>query len=280
MVDPYTVSNLVRPFVIDPQLGATAGAISVGNARNLLTRWQRLEYTCQVGVDRAAGEVLNSIMVVPGAAGAWRKSAVLAVGGYSTDTLAEDADLCLTLQHAGYRVAQVDEALCYTEAPENFKDLMKQRKRWLLGQFQCLWKHRGMMLNPKHGWLGMFYLPITLFGIAVPILTQPFLWLTMTLATYNHGFSPLLPPFMIFAAVQAIIAVVAIALMKRGPATLIGMGFDLVAYPPIRAYLLYRTTYSVLSGRLMGWNKLARTGNVTAPESALVHEVEMVYANN
>ena len=117
---PETVSLLVRHFS-DPQVGAVAGNIQVGNRNNLWTRLQALEYTISQNFDRRAFAWLNAIGVVPGCVGAWRRSAIEAAGGYTRDTLAEDADLTWRVRKAGWKLV--------TEAPERRSELMKQRYR-------------------------------------------------------------------------------------------------------------------------------------------------------
>jgi len=265
IVTPDTVPNLIRPFVGDPRLAAVAGVVKVGNQRNLVTRWQALEYLMQIGVDRAASDALGAIMVVPGACAAWRRTAVLRAGGYSPNTLAEDADLCLTLQREGYRVTQADDAYAYTEAPETVRALLKQRLRWTFGNYQALWKHRGMMFRPRYGWLGMFLMPLATFSIVVPLVCLPFVYLITFFAVRAQGFGVLLPWALLFGGIQLVVAAVGVALMKEKPAHLLMVPVHRLVYDPMRAYLLYRSVLAVLSGRLVGWNKLARTGSVAAP---------------
>ncbi|HET9561610.1 MAG TPA: glycosyltransferase, partial [Propionibacteriaceae bacterium] len=121
LLTPETIARLVRHLDADEtgRLGAVAGVVRVGNRRrNLLTRWQALEYLTQIGVERAAQDVMGAISIVPGACAAWRKAAIQAVGGYTDVTLAEDCDLSLSLHRAGWRVTQDDEAFAFTEAPE------------------------------------------------------------------------------------------------------------------------------------------------------------------
>lgn len=153
---PDTVTRLVRHFEADAEgnLAAVAGVVKVGNQRNLLTRWQALEYVVQIGIERAAQDTLGAIMIVPGACAAWRKTAVQRAGGYTSATLAEDFDVSLQLQRLGYRIVQDDDAVCFTEAPETPSALIKQRTRWMFGSLQAIWKHRSMMLNPAAGGSG------------------------------------------------------------------------------------------------------------------------------
>ena len=72
------------------KVGAVAGNVKVGNTVNWLTRWQSIEYISSQNFDRKAFAYLNAITVVPGAIGAFRKSAIEEAGGVTSDTLAED----------------------------------------------------------------------------------------------------------------------------------------------------------------------------------------------
>ena len=73
-----------------------------------------------------------------------------ALGGYPPDTLAEDQDLTIAVQRAGWMVDFDPDARAYTEAPDTIQGLLKQRFRWSFGTLQCLWKHRPALFDPKH----------------------------------------------------------------------------------------------------------------------------------
>ena len=153
-----TVSKLVCWFV-DPKIGAVSGNAKVGNRINLLTRWQALEYITSQNLERRALAALGCITVVPGAVGAWRRDALTELGGFPLDTLAEDQDLTVAIQRAGYQVIFDPEAIGWTEAPDTLKALVNQRFRWAFGTLQCLWKHSDAVFNPRHGTLGCIALP-------------------------------------------------------------------------------------------------------------------------
>jgi cellulose synthase/poly-beta-1,6-N-acetylglucosamine synthase-like glycosyltransferase len=114
--EPQTVGALARRFG-DDKLGAIAGNAKVGNRINLVTRWQALEYITSQNMDRRAFVSLNCITVVPGAVGAWRKDLLLAVGGFNSDTLAEDQDLTLRVRRLGFKIGYEETAVAWTEAP-------------------------------------------------------------------------------------------------------------------------------------------------------------------
>jgi cellulose synthase/poly-beta-1,6-N-acetylglucosamine synthase-like glycosyltransferase/peptidoglycan/xylan/chitin deacetylase (PgdA/CDA1 family) len=261
--DPDLVGSLVRHFEADlyGTLGAVAGVVRVGNRRrNLLTRWQGLEYVSLIGVERAAHDLLGAITIVPGACAAWRRDAVRLAGGFSDATLAEDNDLTLTLHRLGWRVTQDDRALAATEAPEDVDSLLRQRQRWVFGSLQATVKHRDMLLRPRYGWLGMLILPSGTVSMLVPLVALPFVAVMSALVVAQQGPLALALYYLLFTAVQGVCAAVAVRLLREHRDQLVMVPLYRVIYEPLRAYLLYRTAYLALRGLPMGWNKLRRTG--------------------
>ncbi len=269
LLAPDAVEAMVERFD-RPDVGAVAGVVKVGNhARNVVTRWQALEYVTQIGVDRAASALLNAIMVVPGACAAWRTRAVLEVGGYSDATLAEDCDLTLMLHQYGWRVEQADGAVALTEAPETVDALLRQRVRWMYGTLQAVWRHRNMILRPRYGWLGMFVMPLSVLTILLPLVFTPFIAVVVLQMLVEQGPLPVLGYFGLFALVYGLLATVAVWLLRERPAHLLMVPLYRLIYEPLRAYLLYAALGTALRGVRLGWNKLARTANVDEPLPAV-----------
>ena len=265
VLGPDTVGNLVRHFAADPdgRLGAVAGVIKVGNRkRNLLTRWQALEYLTQIGVERSAQDLLGAIAIVPGACAAWRRRAILSVGGYSDTTLAEDCDLSLALHRAGWRITQDDEAVAFTEAPENVDALLAQRTRWTYGTLQAIYKHRDMLFRRRYGWLGWLVLPNYLLSILMPIVFLPLTTLMAVLLVQRQGWGLVALYALIFTAAHVLIATVAVVVMRESPRHLLMVPIYRLVFEPLRAYLLYTSAYMAARGVRAGWNKLDRTGTL------------------
>ncbi|HEY6797545.1 MAG TPA: polysaccharide deacetylase family protein [Kineosporiaceae bacterium] len=261
------VANLVRHFEVDPYgtLGAVAGVVRVGNRQvNVLTRWQALEYLGQIGVERAAHDLLGAVMTVPGACAAWRREAVLRAGGFSEETLAEDCDLTLALHRTGWRVTQDDAARADTEAPVDVDGLLRQRIRWTFGTLQAIAKHRDMVLRPRFGWLGMFALPWAALSIALPLVTIPFVTLVTLEALFRQGPALLGGFYLVFTAAQGLTALTAVGLLGEPLVLLSVVPLYRMVYDPLRSYLLYMSCYLAVRGVPVGWNKLARTGTVEA----------------
>src|SRR5581483_9974851 len=119
------------------------GNTKVGNRSGLLGRWQHIEYVTGCNLDRRMYEALGCIPVVPGAVGAFRREALAEVGGVSADTLAEDTDLTMAVNRAGWDVSFEAPARAGTEVPTTVRQLWRQRYRWAYGTMQAMWKHRG-----------------------------------------------------------------------------------------------------------------------------------------
>ena len=181
-VHPDAISRLAEHFT-NPKVGAVAGKIVVGNRVNLLTKMQALEYVTAQNFDRLAFDHINGILVVPGAIGAWRVSAVREAGLFCQDTLTEDADLTVSVNRAGYQVIYEDRAVAYTEAPRTIRALLGQRLRWSLGMFQSAWKHKRAIFEDRR--IGLVAIPdMLIFGYLFPLLA-PIADLFAILAAYG-----------------------------------------------------------------------------------------------
>jgi len=276
------IARLVRWFA-DERIGAVAGNAKVGNRVNLVTRWQAIEYVTAQNVERRALARFDAITVVPGAVGAWRRAALDAVGGYPEDTLAEDQDLTIAIQRRGWKVAYDEQAVAWTEAPESFKALSKQRFRWSFGTLQCLWKHRAVLRAGKPGGLAFIGMPQAwLFQIAFAVVS-PMIDLALAvsiggtvLRVYEHGWAQTQTDVLrmgiywaAFVAIDLACGLVAYRLDVRGekfrPLLLLAQRF---VYRQMMYSVVIRAVSAALHGMAQGWGKLERTGRVSAPGSA------------
>jgi len=159
------------PHFRDPRVGAVAGNVKVVNRRNLWTLLQALEYIEGLNMARRAQGFVRAVNIVPGPIGVFRRDALARVGGYDSDTYAEDADLTLKLLTDGWHIVYEDRAIAYTEAPEQLLDLLKQRYRWTRGILQALKKHSSALLSPRKRFATWASLQSMLFeAIAWPLM--------------------------------------------------------------------------------------------------------------
>ena len=144
---PKTLIRAIEHFG-DPSVGAVAGNVKVENRGKIITKLQALEYIEGLNMPRRAQGFVAAVNIVPGPVGMFRREALEEVGGYDTDTFAEDADLTLKMISAGWRVVYEDGAIAWSEAPERWIDLCQQRYRWTRGILQAIRKRKGLFLRP------------------------------------------------------------------------------------------------------------------------------------
>ncbi|MGH8047082.1 MAG: glycosyltransferase [Chthoniobacterales bacterium] len=264
-IEPDAFLPLVQPFA-DPGVGAVSGHARVGNRRTFLARCQDLEYICGFNLDRRAYALWNAITVAPGAISAFRRDAILAAGGFSRDTLAEDTDLTLAVHQAGFRVAYAPSAVAWTEAPETVSTLAKQRFRWAFGTLQSIWKHRRLLGSSRHPGLGWFSLPsIWLFQLGLVAVAPLIDGLCLYALFIGRGMD-IFPYFAAFLAAELVLAAGACAMEGeplRAAWRIVPMRF---VYRPLLSYVVWKAVLRAIRGAWVGWGKLDRTASV--PEVA------------
>jgi cellulose synthase/poly-beta-1,6-N-acetylglucosamine synthase-like glycosyltransferase/spore germination protein YaaH/peptidoglycan/xylan/chitin deacetylase (PgdA/CDA1 family) len=274
-----TIEKLIRHFT-DPLCGAVAGNVKVGNRINPLTYWQSIEYVTSQNLDRRAYATINSVTVVPGAVGAWRKEAILQAGGYTNDTMAEDMDLTWRIRRIGWNIQTESYAIGYTEAPDSMKALFGQRFRWAFGTLQSLWKHRRAL--GRYGWFGTVMLPsLWLFQVAFqvlsPLVDLQILWalggaVHAGMRRLNGDWQPLpgalsslyLIGFMyaFFFVVELVGSFVAYKLDREDPKVLVWLFWQRFLYRQLMYAVILKSIKTAISGIRTGWGKLERKGTV------------------
>ncbi|NJC24485.1 cellulose synthase/poly-beta-1,6-N-acetylglucosamine synthase-like glycosyltransferase [Arthrobacter pigmenti] len=199
LLDPDSLLVVSKPFTDDPErVIATGGVVRVANGcevvggrvvnvkmpRNYFARIQIVEYLRSFLLGRAGWSQLNSLILISGAFGMFRRDLVIEAGGLDADCIGEDFELVMRLHRRmrlakkKYRVVFIAEPVCWTEVPSTAAVLARQRRRWHRGLWEVLTKYRGMTFNPRYGSIGMVALPyywifeliapaIELFGIII-----------------------------------------------------------------------------------------------------------------
>ncbi|MHC3472739.1 polysaccharide deacetylase family protein [Streptomyces sp. 7R007] len=262
--EPATVHHLVQPFA-DRRVGAVAGNTKVGNPGRLLGTWQHLEYVMGLNLDRRMYDVLGCIPTVPGAVGAYRRTALRGVGGLSDDTLAEDTDLTMALHRAGWHVVYEERARGWTEAPGTVGQLWRQRYRWSYGTLQAMWKHRHALVERGHaGHFGRYGLAlVVLFTVLTPLLAP----LIDLFLVYGLLFQDPLRTALAWGAllgVQLLCASYALRIDGERQRALWALPLQQLFYRQLLYFVLLQSCTTALTGARLRWHKLRRTGAVTA----------------
>lgn len=215
-----------EPFMHDDgRLVAVGGTIRVANgckieggalrkigvSKHLVPRLQIVEYLRAFLTNRVANAHTNTLMLISGAFGLFRRDVLLEIGGYRHDTVGEDLELVVRIhrymreQRRDYAVKFVPDIVCWTEAPANLQGLQGQRARWQQGALETLRFHWRMIFNPRYGRIGMIGLPqmvledvigppaevigylvipaAILFGVLEPMMALAFLGVTVLFGT-------------------------------------------------------------------------------------------------
>lgn len=277
---PDTIEKFVDTTTKYKKLGAVAGKIQVGNAQSFLTRSQVIEYGLSHILIKSSQDASNMITVVPGALGMWNRKALMDAGGFSSDTLAEDADTTMRLISLGYAVKYRSDITARTEAPESFKMLYKQRTRWQLGNLQSLAKHRRGLFRRKYGTLGFLGMPLFYIEI-ISALVFPMLFVYTVIGLIGRftAWEITLPNNVRFANSPAMLFIGAVLLFTEFSTYLIAIAFEnthgvsrrklfLTIPYYVTVYKLFMSYSSLVAlsrairGTLQGWGHLKRTASV------------------
>ncbi|GAB2760541.1 glycosyltransferase family 2 protein [Salinimicrobium soli] len=185
IMDKDVLLKLAKPYM--EQSGtrtiATGGVVRIANScviksgklmevrapEKMLARIQVIEYLRAFILGRMAWSKLDGLLIISGAFGMFDREIAVACGGYDTKTVGEDMELIVRMRRymierkEPYSVQYIPDPLCWTEAPETYKILRKQRSRWMRGTIETLFTHRKMLLNPKYKTLGLLSYPYWLF---------------------------------------------------------------------------------------------------------------------
>jgi poly-beta-1,6 N-acetyl-D-glucosamine synthase len=260
-LEPDTLRSAVRHFR-DPQVAAVAGNVKVANRGNLWTRLQALEYIEGLNMARRAQGFMRAVNIIPGPVGLFRRDVLQRLGGYDTDTFAEDADLTLKILAAGWRVVYEDRAVAWTEAPETLNALIKQRYRWTRGILQALLKRGSVLTSPQtfSTWLSV-----------VMMLFESILWPVMNVlgslffvaVALAYGASAYLVGWWLLLTVLDVAAALHTVAMEQEDLALVPLAvvyrFFFVLLVDVTKLFATAEEFAQVE---MGWGKLERLGRI------------------
>jgi cellulose synthase/poly-beta-1,6-N-acetylglucosamine synthase-like glycosyltransferase len=210
MLDAEAILRATRLFVEDETLVAVGGTIrplngavvkdgrvtEVAMPKKWLERFQILEYAHAFFTGRAGWSHFRSLLIISGAFGLFRRTAVLAAGGFRVGTVAEDMELVVRLHKHFLRTGQpydirfTPDPICWSEVPSDLGTLRRQRNRWHRGLWETLWTHKDMFFNPRYGRLGMVAVPYFWFFEALAPLVEVSGYVIVVLGMLTGFISP------------------------------------------------------------------------------------------
>lgn len=293
LLDEEALLRVAKPFVDDPdRMVATGGVIRAANGSRVVrgrvvdprmpSRWlpriQVLEYLRSFLLGRTGWSKLGGLLIISGAFGLFRRDVILELGGLDLTTLGEDAELVARIHHhmrrAGrpYRVEFVAEPVCWTEVPGSVSALAGQRRRWSQGLAEVLWRHRGMMLNPRYGRIGLltlpYYLAFELLGPVVELAGMVAVAAGLALGLVNLPFALLF--FAVSFGYGLLLSLVALAVEEfsffryprwrdLGLAVLAAL-LENVGYRQLHSWWRLQGLWRASRRRDVGWGAMTRSG--------------------
>ena len=184
LIEPDAMLRLTRPFLMGREVAAVGGTVRVANSctvkdgrvtdarvpSRFLPGIQVVEYLRAFLFGRLGWNRLGGNLIISGAFGLFRKEYLLAIGGYSTDSVVEDFDLVVRLHRylrsrgIRYEMPFIPDPVAWTEVPESTRVLGRQRERWHRGLIVAMWRYKSMLFNPRYGMIGMVAVPFYFFG--------------------------------------------------------------------------------------------------------------------
>ncbi len=178
LLDHGAVAAMRQAFAADAHLVAATGILTpvcADTPSGRVLQWfQTYEYIRNF-LSRFAWGRLDSLLLISGAFGAYRRAAVLEVGGFDDDCLVEDYELIHRLRRHAVQIGQhwtttvVGSARAATDAPGNVAAFLNQRRRWFGGFLQTQYWYRDMIGQQRYGWLGVAMLPVKAIDTFQPI---------------------------------------------------------------------------------------------------------------
>ncbi|HXH54184.1 MAG TPA: glycosyltransferase [Gammaproteobacteria bacterium] len=183
LIEPKAVSELVFKMLSQPHTLAVGGSVYLLNGcrykdgeileekipSGLVSSIQILEYLGSFSFNRLGWNILGGAMSFSGANTLFERKAVLEIGGFQTNSNAQDFEVITHLHkhsienHFPYRIDYTPTAATWTDVPSTFKEYWNQRSNWQIGSLKSLLTHKAMLFNPKYGKVGLFNYPFYLF---------------------------------------------------------------------------------------------------------------------
>lgn len=193
-IEPDALLRLSVEFLKNTDTVVAGGLVRIANGfkirdgrvsdfsmpQKMIERFQIVEYYRSFLSGRVSWGATNSMLIVSGAFGVFKKQAVIEVGGYKTNTIGEDMEIVVRLHkymranRRKYKIIFCEDAVCWTQGPMSVNDIRSQRRRWQIGLLDTLLAHKGLFLNPRYGSVGLAAIPYNwvfeLFGAVVEAL--------------------------------------------------------------------------------------------------------------
>ncbi|PIQ24265.1 glycosyl transferase [bacterium (Candidatus Blackallbacteria) CG17_big_fil_post_rev_8_21_14_2_50_48_46] len=292
LLEQDALLRVVRPYLEESKTVAVGGIVRIANGcviesgivkqvrlpKTWLARFQALEYLRSFLSGRMGWSVMGGTLIISGAFGLFKRSLIVDIGGYATDTVGEDMELIVRLhrycleQKLSYDIAFIPDPVAWTECPEDMKTLANQRDRWQRGLMEALWIHRGMFFNPRYGRIGLlaypYYFFLEMLGPVIELTGYLSILVTGLLGMLSGSF--MMAFFLVAFVYGSIVSIFAIALeeltfrrylrMKDLLNLILASLLESFGYRQLLTLWRARGMWRKLTRRSHSWGKMERKG--------------------
>jgi len=232
ILDAQALKKVIEPFISNPNTFVSGGQLAASNdvvikhnkvvssrmPRNIWVLWQIIEYIKSFMISRIGLSRINALLIMSGAFSVYKKTDLRNVGGFLTEhndhpyikktiglghkTICEDMEIVVRLwryfkeNKKKAKAVFLPQPVCWTEMPDNAKNLYKQRSRWQLGLAETLKIHRALAFEPKYGTIGLiaypYYFLFELLSPVIKVFTLVFIVFAAVAGTINFAWVMLL----------------------------------------------------------------------------------------
>ena len=257
IVGRQALKNIAKGLA-DESVAAVAGNIKIRNKVNWLTWCQALEYLTGIQIMRRALDYFGAITIVPGALGIFRKRDLEKAGSYHKDTLVEDFDATIKVLKSGMVVQGSSNAVAYTQAPQTFRDFVRQRKRGYRGNIQVLTRHSNALSNPRFGLLQKFAYPLMAIHMLLIPAASIVVWVFAALQVYFGNYEFVAFMVGMFIILQYLLSAMAIRMDTDDKKIVLFSAFLVIGYKQIIDVMQLRAAVEELIGKKAIWTRAKR----------------------
>ena len=178
MLHPDALAAVRRAFAREPELSAACGVLAPvcagGRTARAFQLFQTFEYL-RAFLWRLAWMRDRTLVLVSGAFAAYRRSALVSIGGFDATSRVEDYEVMFRLHRASLEsgkplsVAVLGDARAVTDAPAGVRAFLRQRRRWFAGFLETMHRNADLVGSAQHGRFGTFHLPVKTIDMLLPV---------------------------------------------------------------------------------------------------------------
>lgn len=292
ILDKDAIFNCVIPLITQDNVVAVSGSMALSNGciikdgklveafppHKLLPLFQTLEYMRSFLIGKLGWSAINAMPNISGGFGLFRTDIVIAAGGYSSESMAEDMDMMIRVAaycceaKIEYKVIQIPFTCCWTEAPASLKILSRQRIRWGRGLLETYYEHRRFIGNRKYKRLGLITMPyLVIFELIAPII-EFFGFFTILYLIFTNSINWLSAVIM-FLAIYIFCLLLSIVIIfydytlggsyKKLSSylwILMAAALEPFIYHPLVVFYSLRGYWNHIRGKKASWGVMTRTG--------------------